>query len=62
MHRSADLPALNGRLPDAVMACDQQQHPIAARDRLFQPTIDRPPGGIEIHAVEIEDPVRLDVA
>ena len=62
MHRSADLPALNGRLANALVTRDQQQHPIAARDRLFQPTIDRAPGGVEIHPVKIEDPVGLDIA
>jgi len=62
MHRRADLAALHGRLAPSMMASDKQDHPVAASDGLFQAVIDRGPGPIEIHAMKVEDPVRLKVA
>ncbi len=45
-----------------MMSGDQQHDALAGGDRLFKAAIDRPPGSVEIHPVQIEHAVRLDVA
>jgi hypothetical protein len=62
IHRGPDTAALDLRLARPMMASDQQQDPVPARDRLFEPAIDRRPGVVEVHAVEVEHPVGLDRA
>lgn len=62
VHGGANLAALDRRIAGAVVSGDQQQDAITAGDRLLQATIDRRPGSIEIEAVKVQDPVRLDRA
>ena len=59
MDRCPDAAALNRRIVGALMAGDQQDYPLAPGDRLLQSTVDRSPGAIEVHAVEVEHPIRL---
>jgi hypothetical protein len=60
--RGADLATLNRWLARPVMAGDQQDEAIAVRNRTIEAEINRPPRGLEVHAVKIEDAVRLDRA
>jgi hypothetical protein len=60
--RGADPATLNRRLARPVMAGDQQNDPDAVRNRPIEAEIDRPPRGLEVHAVKIEDAVRFDRA
>jgi hypothetical protein len=60
MNGSADLAALDGRLPWTVVASDQQDHAISAFDCALQPSVNRLPCAVEVHAVKVEDPVGLD--
>ena len=62
MHGGAYLASLHRRLPDAVVAGDQKQHPFATSDCHLQRAIDGTPGAVEVHAVKIEGPVGLDAA
>jgi hypothetical protein len=52
--------ALHRRLIGAVVAGDQQDDPLASSYRLLEAAVDRRPGRIEIHAVEVEYPVGFD--
>jgi hypothetical protein len=61
MNSGADTPALNRRITAAVVASNQQQDPISATDCMLEGAIDRPPGRVEVHAVEVEHAVRLDI-
>ena len=54
-----DSSSLDRRIAGAMMPRDQQQHPLAGHDCLLEPAVDRTPGAIEIHAVEIEGALRL---
>ena len=56
----ANASAGDRRVARPVVAGDEQHDPVARADRALQPTIDRLPGGVEGHAVEIENAVRLD--
>jgi hypothetical protein len=56
----ANPAALHRRLTGAVVAGDQQYDPLASSYRLLEAAVDRRPGRIEIHAVEVEYPVRFD--
>lgn len=62
VNRGADAPALDGWIAGPMMAGDQQQDAIAGADRPLERAIDRLPGGVEGHAVEVEHAVRLDRA
>jgi len=62
MHGGADLASLHRWLPDAVVAGDQKQHPVAPCGCQLQRAIDRTPGAVEIHAVKIEGAIGLDLA
>ncbi len=57
-----DLAALDRRLAGSVMAGDQQHQPVARGNCSLEPGIDCAPRGIEVHAVEVENPVRRDLA
>lgn len=59
---STDHATLHRRFACAMMAGNKQNQPIAARDCLVETRIDRAPRAIEIHAVKVEHPVRLDRA
>jgi hypothetical protein len=58
----ADRAAADRRLARAVMAGDEENDPVAARDRLIERPVDRPPGGVEAHAVQVDDAIGLDTA
>jgi len=60
--RSPDRPAPDRRLARALVAGDQEDDPIAAPHRSLQLTVDRAPGAVEGHSVEVDDPIGLDVA
>jgi hypothetical protein len=60
--RRSDSSSLDGWVAGAVMSGDQQQHAISAVDRRFERAVDRTPGLVEAHAVQVEDAVGLDGA
>ena len=60
--RRADAPARDGRFTRPMMAGNQQDDAVASVDRLFQRPIDCTPGAIEILAVKVDDPIRLERA
>jgi hypothetical protein len=62
VNRGPDAPTLDRRLAGTMVPRDQQNHPIAASDRLLKAAVDRGPGGVETHSVEIEHSVGLDGA
>ena len=57
-----DLATPDRRIARAVMPGDQQDHAVAARDRLLQTAIDCLPGSVERHPMEIERAVGIDIA
>jgi len=50
----ADTPALDRRIAGPVMAGNQEQDPIAGRNRLIEAAVDRLPRAIKVHPVEVE--------
>jgi hypothetical protein len=60
VHCRTDLAALDWRVTSAVMAGDQQQYPIAARDRLVEAAVDRRPGHVESHSMQVKDAIGID--
>ena len=62
VNRCSDAPALDRGLARPMMARDQEQHPLTASDGLFEAAIDRRPSAVEVHAVKVQDSVRLDRA
>ena len=58
----ANAPALHRRVAWAGVASDQQQHPLGVNERIFERAINGLPGALEIMAVQVDDPVGLDVA
>ena len=62
LDRGPDLAPEDWRLARAMVAGDQQNDPVAARDRLFEPAVDRFPRGIQGQSVKVEDSVQLDRA
>lgn len=60
VHRGANSPALDRRIAGTMVAGDQEDEPIASRDSLFQTAVDGPPRRVEIHPVQVENPVRLN--
>src|SRR5690349_32811 len=57
--RGADGAAADRRLARALVAGDQEDKAIAARNRLLERTIDRTPCAVEAHSVEVDDAVGL---
>ena len=57
-----DFAALDRRIARAVVPGDQQNHAVASRNRLLEAAIDRLPGSVERHPVEIERAVRIYIA
>ncbi len=53
VHRGADFAPLHRRIARTVMAGDQQQHTLAASDRLIEAAVDRGPGAAEVQTVEV---------
>jgi hypothetical protein len=60
--RGANLAALDRRLARPMMAGDQEHDAVAAGNRLVEAAVDCMPGAVEVHSVEVEDSVDLDVA
>ena len=60
MDRGPDPAALDRWITWPMMARDQKDQPIAARDRLVEPAIDCSPGTIEIETMKIEDGIGFD--
>lgn len=57
---STDCAPADRRIAGALMAGNQEKEPLAARDRLLERAIDRSPGAVEAHPVEIDHPVRCN--
>jgi hypothetical protein len=57
-----DLAPLDWRIARAVMPGDQENHAVAARDRLLQAAIDRLPRSVERHPVEVKRAIRIGIA
>ena len=57
-----DPAPLDGRLAGSMVTGNQQHHPIPASDCLLERAVDRKPGAVEVHAVEIENSIGLDGA
>lgn len=62
MHGSANLATLHRRLASTGVAGDQQNHPVASRNSLFQHLIDRLPGAVEAMSMKVERTIDGDVA
>jgi len=62
VHRGADAPALDRRVAGAMVAGYQQQHAIASVDGSFERAVNRLPCLVEVHAVQVERPIRFDGA
>lgn len=60
MDDGADRSAADRRLSRAMMPGDQQNEAIAARNRLLEAAVDRAPGSVQAHPVEIDHTVRLN--
>lgn len=60
VHGGSNATTLDRRFSRTVMTGDQEKHSFAAPDRLLERMVDRRPGGIEVHAVEIQNAVGLD--
>jgi hypothetical protein len=56
----ADPAALNWRFPRTMMPGDEQDDALAAGDCPLKTLVDRLPRGVEVHAMQVEHPVRLD--
>ena len=61
VHCRADFASLNRRLSRAMMAGNEENDALAPPDCLFEAMVDRGPGAIEVHAMQVQDPVRLQV-
>src|SRR5258708_25794629 len=59
VHCGADFAALYRRIARAVMTRDQQQHTLAAGDRLIEAAVDRGPGAVEVQTVEIKHAIGI---
>ena len=59
---SANLAALDGRIPLPGMAGDEQDDPLASADRMLESKVNGTPCPVECHPVKVDHPVRLDVA
>src|SRR5690349_12187303 len=56
----ADLAALERRVARAVMPGDQQHDALALVNRPLERAVDRAPGRVEVHSVQVDNAVRLD--
>lgn len=61
MNGCPDLAPLHGRLAGAMVTRDQQQDAISAVDRLIETAIDRLPGVVESHSVEVQCAIGFDI-
>jgi hypothetical protein len=62
VNSGADAATLDRWIACTMMTRDQQNHSVAAHDRLLEGAINGDPGGVEIHSVKIEHSIRLDDA
>jgi hypothetical protein len=62
VNRGTDAASFDWRSSGAVMPGDQEDDPLAARKRLFKDAVDRAPGAVEVHPMQVEDPIGLDRA
>ena len=60
VNRGANPPPFEARLAASFMARNEEQNPVARRDRSLQRMVDRFPGAVEAVAVEVERPVRVN--
>ena len=58
----ANASTLDRRLAGPVVTRDQENYAIDPDDRLVETAIDRRPGGIKVHPVKVDDPIRNDRA
>ena len=59
VNRGANPSALDGRVARSMVASDQQHDALVIRDRLIERPVDRRPGRVQAHAMEVEDAIRL---
>ena len=62
MDRGAYFPAFHGRIPVTVMPGYQENHPRSAIDAALERVVDRRPGAVERHPVEIQREIWIDVS
>lgn len=62
VHGCPDSAPLDRWVAGAMMAGDQQNDAFAIRYRLLEAAIDRRPRGVEVHAVQVQHPVRLNAS
>ncbi len=60
VNRGADSPPLKRRLAGAVVTGNKEQQPVATSDRLLKRPVDREPGSVECHPMQIKNEVGLD--
>ncbi len=60
--RRSNPTAFDWRVAGTVMTGDEQNESLASPDRSFQVSIDRPPGHIEIHPMQVDHPIGLEIA
>lgn len=58
----ANPPSLHRRVARPGMAGDQQKHPLGINERICKRAINRLPGALEVMAVQVDDPIGLDLA
>jgi len=62
VNRSANPPALDGRISRAMVTGDQQDNTLMIHNGLIESAVDGRPGPIQAHAVEVESSIRLQAA
>ena len=60
--RRANPPALDRRVAGPGVAGNQQKHPLGVNERVFKRPINGLPGALEVMAVQVDDPVGLNIA
>jgi len=61
-HCGTDFAASGGVIAGSSVAGNQEQDALSGSDRPLQRVVDRPPGLIEVAAVQVQHPVRFDRA
>ena len=62
VNRGPNSSTLDRRIARAMMTGDQEHDPVAARNRLIKPAVDRDPRSVEVHAMQVEHAIWLDRA
>lgn len=62
VNRRTNAPTLHGWLARAMMPGNQQDDAVASNDRLLEPSVNRRPCAIKVHAMEIDRHIGLDIA